>query len=211
MKSGVRLNRKSGKSLTFLSPGKKAWHTLQNFYTTGVVAFLRFIGILNAAVWFGSICFFTFFVGPAFFSDQVLAVLNNSRPHAGGIAQVVLGKYFLLQQWCAGIALAQLIGEWLYTGRPFQRISLFLLMILFAIILLGGFAVQPRMKELHLKMYSPQTTQTVKAASKRSFNILHGASQVMNILVMGGVLVYLWQVTSTANSTRFTSVNRFRT
>ena len=32
---------------------------------------LRFIGVLNAAVWLGAALFFTFAVGPAFFTDEV--------------------------------------------------------------------------------------------------------------------------------------------
>lgn len=164
---------------------------------------------MNAAVWFGTLFFFTFLAGPAFFSDQMEALL--SKPYAGAAAQIVLARYFLIQQWCAGIALAQLIGEWLYSGRPFQRFSLLLLMILFVVVLVGGYVMQPRMKQLHLKMYSPQTTQEVKDAARRSFGLLHGTASTINILVMCGVLVYLWQVTNTVNSARFTSVNRFRT
>jgi hypothetical protein len=173
-----------------------------------VVAFLRFLGVLNAAVWFGAVIFFTFAAAPAFFSDPMITLLG--RPHAGAAAQLVLERYFSLQQWCAGLALAHLIAEWLYVGRPFQRLTLLLLMFLFTVGLLGGYVLQPRMKELHLKMYAVQSALPVKESATRSFRILHGTSMVMNLLVMGGVLVYLWQVTRPSNNTRFTSVNRFR-
>jgi hypothetical protein len=104
-----------------------------------------------------------------------------------------------------------LIAEWLYSGRPFHRLTLILLMTLFTLGIIGGYVVQPRMKELHLRMYAVQTTPEVKAAAKRSFGILHGTAMVMNLLVIGGVLVYLWQVTKPVNTARFTSVNRFTT
>jgi uncharacterized membrane protein len=174
-----------------------------------VVVFLRFLGVLNAAVWFGAVIFFTFAVGPAFFSDAMLSLLG--RPHAGAAAQIVLERYFGLQQWCAGLALAHLIAEWLYVGRPFQRLTLLLLMFLFTVGIVGGYVLQPRMKELHLKMHAAQLPAEEKGASARSFRILHGTSMVLNLFVMGGVLVYVWQVTRPANNTRFTSVNRFRT
>jgi hypothetical protein len=172
-----------------------------------VLGFLRTLAILNAAVWFGSVIFFTFAAAPAFFSDEMIRLLGKA--YAGAAAQLVVHRYFLCQQWCAGIALAHLIAEWLYSGRPLQRFRLLLLMILFSIGLLGGYVLQPRMKELHLKKYAVQTTPDVKAAASRSFSILHGTAMAMNLLVMAGVLVYLWDVTKPVNTARFASVNRF--
>lgn len=174
-----------------------------------MVALLRFLGLLNAAVWFGGVIFFTFAVGPAFFTDGMIQLLG--RPHAGAAAQIVLERYFYLQQWCAGLALAHLIAEWLYMGRPLQRLTLLLLMFLFTVGIVGGHIMQPRMKELHLRMYAVQSPPPVKEAAGRSFRILHGTSMVLNLLVMGGVLVYLWQTSRPAINTRFASVNRFRT
>jgi hypothetical protein len=174
-----------------------------------VLGFLRTIGILNGAVWFGSVIFFTFAAAPAFFSDDMIRLLG--RPHAGAAAQLVVHRYFLTQIWCAGIALAHLIGEWLYSGRPLSRFRLLLLMGLFSIGLLGGYVLQPRMKELHLKKYAIQTSPEVKAAAGRSFSILHGTAMAMNLLVIAGVLVYLWDVTRPVNTARFASVTRFTT
>jgi hypothetical protein len=172
-----------------------------------VLGFLRLVGILNAAVWVGSVFFFTFAAGPAFFSEEMARFLPKS--HAGAAAQVVIYRYFLVQLWCAGIALAHLIAEWLYSGRPFKRPWLFLLMGLFMLNLLGAYVLLPKMKELHLKKYSPQTTVEVKKSAERSFTILHVTSTLLNLLVIPGVLVYLWQVTKPVNTARFTSVNRF--
>jgi hypothetical protein len=66
------------------------------------------------------------------------------------------------------------------------------------------------MKQLHLQMYSVQSTQAQRDAAKRPFGILHGVSSATNLLVICGVLVYLWSVT-TAPATRFSSFNRFKT
>src|SRR5687768_9159036 len=131
------------------------------------------------------------------------------RPHAGAAAQILVYRYFIVQQWCAGIALAHLIAEWLYSGRPFARINLLLLMSLFMISILGAYVMHPKLKELHLRKYSPQTTLEVKNSATRSFRILHATSSVLNLFVIGGVLVYLWQVTKPVNNTRFASVTRF--
>ena len=174
-----------------------------------MVGLLRFIGLVNAAVWFGGLVFFTLAVGPAFFSDEMEQLLG--RPHAGAAAQVVLSRYFGLQLWCAGIALAHLIAEWLYTARPFQRFALMLLMALFGIGLLGGFVLQPKMEKLHLQKYAMQSTPEERQRADRSFGILHGTAMVLNLFVMAGVLVYLWHVAKPVNTTRFASVTRFRT
>ena len=174
-----------------------------------VVGVLRVIGIINAAVWFGAMVFFTIGVGPAFFSEEMVRLLT--KPYAGSAAQIVLERYFLLQIWCAAIALTHLIVEWLYTGRPFQRYILLILMALFTVGLLGGYMLQPRMEELHLRKYAVQSTPAQKAAASRSFGILHGLSMITNLLVISGVLVYLFHVTKPVNAARFTSGNRFKT
>ena len=172
-----------------------------------MLGFLRLVGILNAAVWVGSVFFFTFAAAPAFFSKEMAEILPRS--HAGAAAQVIIYRYFLLQLWCAGIALAHLVAEWLYSGRPFKRLTLILLMSLFLLNILGAFVLLPKMKELHIKKYSVQTSADVKASATRSFRILHVTSTLVNLLVIPGVLVYLWQVTKPVNTARFTSVNRF--
>lgn len=185
----------------------RAWHHAGNPYTAAVLGFLRSIAILNAAVWFGSIIFFTFAAGPAFFGDEMTQLLG--RAHAGAAAQIIVHRYFLVQQWCAAIGIAHLIGEWLYTARPFNRLVLILLMALFVVGILGGYVLQPRMHELHLRKYAVQTSPEAKQSASRSFAILHGTAQALNLLVIGGVLVYLWHVTKPVNTARFTSVNRF--
>ena len=174
-----------------------------------MVGVLRFIGLVNAAVWFGALIFFTLAVGPAFFSEEMDALLG--RPYAGAAAQIVLSRYFSLQLWCGAIALAHLIGEWLYTARPFQRFALLLLMALLSIGLLGRFILLPKMEDLHLRRYAVQSTEEVRVKAERAFKILHGTSMALNLLVISGVLVYLWHVAKPVNTTRFASVTRFRT
>lgn len=166
------------------------------------------IGLVNAAIWFGASIFFTFFAGPAFFTDEMIRLL--SRPYAGAAAQIILERYFLLHIWCATIALAHLIAEWLYTGRPLQRLALGLLMLLFTLSVIGNYALLPRMKDLHVRIYAPQSSPPVRQSAQRSFSILHGTSMAGNLFVMIGVLAYFWQTSRPAAATRFASVNRFK-
>ena len=162
--------------------------------------FLRFVGVTNAAIWLGALTFFTFGAGPAFFSDEMLRLLG--RPYAGAAAQIVLERYFDLQVICAGIALIHAIAEHLYTGKPGAQFSLILLPILLAIALFGRYVIEPKMKQLHLQMYALQTTPAQKATAKRTFGMIHGVSQGVNLLVVAGVLVYFWQTASAGAASR---------
>jgi hypothetical protein len=166
-----------------------------------VIGFLRILGVANAAVWFGATLFFMFVVGPAFFSEQMLALLG--RPHAGAAAQVVLERYFLMHQVCGGLALIHLVAEWLYMARPLNRLTLWLLFGLLGLGLAGGYAIQPRLQNWHREMYGPASTPARREAAGKSFRSWHGMSQVLNLLVLGGVGLYLWRVVTPPNSYRF--------
>ena len=173
-----------------------------------MLAALRFIGLLNAAIWLGSLVFFTACVGPSFFSEEMLRILG--KPHAGAAAQVVLGRYFELQFWCAGIAVVHLVSEWLYTGRPVHRSILIVLGTVIFLEVAGGYFLQPRLKDLHYAMYHPRSTVPQREAARKSFGMLHGVAQTMNLLVLGGVLFYLWHTAQWTGNTRFLSASKFR-
>src|SRR6266508_2140726 len=64
-----------------------------------VMLVLRFIGVLNAAVWLGAAFFFTFAVAPAFFTPEVKEIFHG-RFWPGVMAQFVVERYFYLQQIC---------------------------------------------------------------------------------------------------------------
>ncbi len=165
-----------------------------------MLTFLRFVGVTNAAIWLGSLAFFTFGAGPAFFSDEMLRLLG--RPYAGAAAQIVLERYFDLQIICAAVALVHSFAERLYTGKIGGHFSAVILSLLLGISLLGRFVVEPQMKQLHLQMYAVQTTPAQKSAAKRTFGMLHGASQIVNLLVFAGVLVHFWQTAGPGVATR---------
>lgn len=157
-----------------------------------MVPVLRFIGLLNAAVWLGGMVFFTVVVGPTLFSPQVTSLLT--LPRAGATAQILVENYMVGQQWCAGIALVHLMAEWLYFGRLNSKASLWILLACLAVSLAGTHLLAPQMKQLHLIKYAVQTTAEQKAAAARSFTILHATSQITNLLALCGVLFYYWRL-----------------
>jgi hypothetical protein len=172
-----------------------------------VIGVLRFVGILNAATWVGTALFFTFSVGPGFFSQKMLQLLG--RPYAGMAAQVILERYFRMQYVCVAIALAHLAIEWLYTGRPLHKVRLALLMGLLGLVLSGGVWLQPKLTRLHLEIYSTRSVPAQVEKARRAFSLWHGLSQTLNVLSLGGLLVYLWQVTHTTDAPRFISPTKF--
>jgi hypothetical protein len=171
---------------------------------------LRFVGILNAAVWLGAAVFMTAAVGPLFFSETLLRLLG--RPHAGAVVILIFERYFLLQYLCALIALAHGIIEWLKTGRPFSKFRMGLLAVILALVLVGGMGIQPRLKELHRTMHSFGTRPTPAQVeqARQSFGPWHGFSQVLNALSGIGLLIYFWQMAHLSPAPRVLARTKFQ-
>jgi hypothetical protein len=176
-----------------------------------VIGFLRFVGILNAAVWFGAAIFFTFGTGPAPFSPEMRQLLgpNNYPYFSGAIAEILIARYFYFQIGCALVAVLHLLAEWLYLGKYPQKLQVTLWIGLAAATLLGAYGLQPRLKTLHALKYGLNTRPEVRAAADRSFKAWHGVSQAVNLLMMGGLAVYLWRAANPTDSTRFVSAAKF--
>jgi hypothetical protein len=167
---------------------------------------------MNAAVWLGAAVCFTFGIGPAFFSPEMKAILGEkSFPYfSGAIAQVVLARYFRLTLTCAVIALIHLLLEWLYMGRPARKFSLALVGGLLAITLLGGNWLQPKMKMLHATKYAMNTPPVEQAAAARAFRLWHGIAQILNLIMLGGLAVYVWRISNPSDKLRFVRPVTFR-
>jgi len=176
-----------------------------------VIGFLRFVGMVNAAVWLGAAVFFTFAGGPAVFSDDMKALLgpNNFPFFSGAIAQVLIARYFRLQLVCGGIAVVHLFAEWLYLGRPMRRAAGYLLAVLLVFSLAGEFWMQPKIKALHHAKYTNATPQSREDAA-HALRIWHGTAQGVNLLLLAGLVVYLWRVAHPEESARFVPAVKLR-
>ena len=179
-----------------------------------MIVLLRWIGILNVAVWFGSAMFFTVGVAPAFFSSEMRSLLGeqNYPAFSGRLAMVVMGRYFAFHYWCASIALLHQVAERFYLGKPLQRLNFGLLVGLCSLSLLGGAFLQPSLKKLHAIKYgrSDFYSPAQKAQADKAFHTWHAISYVVNLLVMGGLAVYLWRVANPEDSLRFMPAGKFR-
>ena len=167
---------------------------------------------MNAAVWFGATVFFTVGAGPALFSLDMKHLLgeNNYPFFSGAIAQIVMARYFDLQLACSLVALAHAAAEWLYLGRPLQKFGLGLLLGLLFLGFVGGCGMQPKIKELHTRKYALNYAPEVRASAAKSLRVWHGLAQVANVVMLGGLAVYLWRVAHPVSMARFVAPTKFR-
>ncbi len=171
------------------------------------------MGILNAAAWFGAAVFFTFGAGLAPFSQEMKTLLgpNNYPYYSGAIAQIFIARYFHFQLVCALVAALHLLAEWLYLGKYPRKLQAGLLVALCAAALAGGCWLQPRMKAWHAVQHDMSARPEIRAAANRSFRAWHGAAQVVNLLLVGGLAAYLWRAANPSEPTRFVSALKFTT
>lgn len=181
-------------------------------YGADVMGFLKFVGMVNAAIWLGAVVSFTFVTGPAFFSDEMKGLFLQDAGQAifGSMAMVVVARYFILQHVCGLIALLHAIAGWLYLGRPLKTLTNYVLVSVFTIGLMGGFWFQPRIRNLHAQKYSASSTATQKAAASRSLAIHHGVARTLDLIALAGLVVYFWRVAHPNDPARFASLNKFR-
>jgi hypothetical protein len=182
-----------------------------------VILAIRFIGVLNAAIWLGSAVFFTFAAAPAFFSSDAKA-LGIHPFYTGSMAQLVLSRYFYVQHICGLLAMAHLLAEWVYLGRALQRFTFGLLVALLCLGFAGGLWLQPKLKRLNLVRYSmnenfkptPMPLEE-RTAAEKAFRSWHPVSIVFNVVVLAGLLFYFWRVTHPPDDLRFVSTpTKFR-
>jgi hypothetical protein len=177
-----------------------------------VIAFLRFIGLMNASIWLGTAIFFSLGAGPACVSESIQALLGakNFPFYSVAIQQVLMSRYFAFLSISALIALLHLLFEWIYMGRPARQFSVMLLGGLIAMILLGGLIVKPRIDKLHAMRYAPNVAPAQRASAATWLHVWRGGFHLINIIMIGGLVVYVWRTANPTDTPRFISSVKFR-
>jgi len=168
--------------------------------------------MVNAAIWLGASIFMTAGIAPAIFlSHDMHAFLGekNFIFYAGQVAHALFKPYYAFQIGCALVALAHLFAEKLYLGRPTSKFTSGLLMTLLAISLASGLWMQPKMHDLQVRSYAAQATPADRAAAMHSFRAWHGTSQIVNLFIICGILIYTWQVNNPPDTTKFVRPGKF--
>ncbi len=174
-----------------------------------MIFFLRFVGIINAAIWFGGTVAMTFVAQRSFFSAEMKDLLSHQDYFNGAIAQIAFKHFFILQCVCGIIALLHLVAETFYLGRFLSRFRFGLLVGILALTFLGGFFMQPKMRELHRIEYR-DASEPARIQAAKSFPLWHVAAQIANLLVVCGLGVYFWRIVHPPDASRFSGLTKFR-
>ncbi len=175
-----------------------------------MIGLLRFVGLMNAAIWFGATVFFALNAHPALVSSAEVKDLlgpKNFPYFSVVLGQILAVHYFHLFLACSLVAILHLVAEWLYLGKYPARLWLGLVIGLWVGGLLQSYWIQPRLKEWHRAQF---TQSQQGAAAARAFQIWSRFSTALNAVMLVGLGVYLWRVANPSNPTRFVSATKFR-
>jgi hypothetical protein len=181
-------------------------------YGGWVTGFLRFMGLLNAAVWLGAAVFCTLGVLPVLSSQKVMSLLGQTYfPYLStAISRVIIGRLLDWQIFFALFAWLHLVLEWLYLGRTPRRVWVTLLTFLFCLSLLGGLWLNPKLAELHRIQHGSNVPAANRELAAKSFRVWEGVFQALNVLLIAGVGTYFWRLTTAEDAPRFVTPVKFR-
>lgn len=173
---------------------------------------LRYVGLVNAAIWLGATVFFTVGAGPAVFSDEMRRLLGEANhPYfSGAIAQVIITRLIRLQIVCAGVALAHLFVEWAWLRKPLRRVETYLALALAGLTLLGAFVWQPEIRRLHRMKYAVNLPAAQREAAARHLRNWHATAQGANLLGLVGLAFYLARMARPSEGPRFVPAFKLR-
>lgn len=169
---------------------------------------LRFVGILNAALWLGAAVFCSTTLLVAMNSREAVALLGTRYfdQVSSGLLQIIFTRLYYLQIICAVVAWAHLAAEWMYLGRLPRRFWLGLLSLLFVVSLVGGLWLCPKLATVHRAWYAAPSP----AAAPHDFRVWNGVFQAVNLLMIGGIGGYFWRITHPQDEPRFVVPSKFR-
>ena len=141
---------------------------------------INFVHLLSLVCWLGAIIFFSFFTAPAVFKTL-------DRPTAGNLVGVIFPRYYFLGYLCSTLLLityllgAQAVSAW-KTG---------LILVIILCTFTAGMIVQPKARNLKLKIKSSDSEEDRKTLETR-FRRLHSLSVQLNSTVLLAGLALLW-------------------
>lgn len=181
-----------------------------------MIAFLRFIGVMNASVWFGAVVVFSALISPALASPELLKLFTILRTpvepvaYAHLVGEIVVERFYLIHYICGSIGAFHLLLEWLYTGKGVRLFMVYIMLTLTALGLINGLVLNPKMKQLHRIHYGVTSTPAQQAQAGKMFQVLNTTTQIIHWVMVGGLLIYTWKTASPGEQPRFSSTRKFR-
>jgi hypothetical protein len=130
--------------------------------------------------------------------------------HAEAASYVALKRYFVLQNWCASIALLHLLCETIYAGRPVRRWLVSLVAGLFVIGLLMGISAGPRLKRLHLERYGVRSTPQQRQQAASGLQAWRVIVLAGHLVVVIGCWMYVLEMNAAGTGARTVGAGKFR-
>lgn len=177
-----------------------------------MIGFLRIVGLINAAAWFGGSLFFLLVGGPTLESESMRELLGaRNFPYFSGAAFHLVASHWASWQAVFGlVALGHLLAQWLYSGRMPGSGWRSLLIALCAGALITGFWLEPRARELQQVVYAVNATPAVRQNAAASERTLRRVVTSLNWLFTLGIGAWLWRVANPPDQTRFVDTAHFR-
>lgn len=140
--------------------------------------------MLALAIWLGAMVFWTFVATPRIFAA-------HDRRTAGAIVGLVFPSYFRLGYVCGVVALGTAV---LMPAQLTTALTRPLLVAMLAVTLYSGAILRARIRVLaeRRRVLPDERTPEAQALARR-FGMLHGVSMLLNVGVMLGALLVLFQ------------------
>jgi len=176
-----------------------------------VIGLLRFLGILNAAVWFGATVFLALVAHPAFSSLELQNLLGpkNFSFFSTAALHILLARAAFLQLVCGMVAVLHLTAEWLYLGKVPHRHRRSALLVLIFLSVVNGFWLLPRLRDLNQVRHASSVSVVQRQEAEQSFRTVNRVWSGIDFFLLAGLGVYLWAV-SASDSTRLGNSLKFR-
>ncbi len=168
--------------------------------------------MLNAALWLGAAIFGTLGILPLLHSQKALALLGTTYfPYmSGGLSGLVMARLFDWQIFFAVIAWLHLVLEWLYLGRTPRRLWVGWLTLLFSVTLMSGLWLNPKLTRLHRVQHAANVRLADREQAGKEFRFWDGVLQAVNVMLIGGIGIYFWRLTTSEDAPRFVTPVKFR-
>lgn len=176
-----------------------------------VIGLLRFAGLLNAAFWFGSACFFLLVAEPSFGSGQMQQLLGDKSfsYFSVAIGQVIGIRFWTVFLVCGIVAMLHTGAEWLYFGKYPKRFWMLLIFGLFLGGLLQTYGVQPKLRTKLLAQHGINSHPEQRLAAAHSFREWQAVSTGLDLALIGALGLYLWRVANPPDEMRFVGAGNF--
>lgn len=168
--------------------------------------------MFNAALWLGATVFCSTALLVAMNSRDAVGLIGASyfAQVSGALTQIIFTRLFYFQILCAVVAWVHMVAEWMYLGRIPRRFWVILLTGLFTASLVGAFWLCPKLTRSQRLQFATGLNKVQREVAQHDFKILDGFFQALNVLMIGGVVVYFWRVTHAQDEPRFVSPSKFR-